>query len=141
MNSTFASPTKPLASDNPVVREPLAVFGSDKATPSDNAFVAYKETHRASGAWRVCVDAGDAAAAVLYPYALRLQARASSERGNKWFFWSNDTTHAAPDAPHIKFRVHVSGGQPAAIEVLFPCGKREHRVGEAKHLKFSWPAS
>ena len=53
----------------------------DAALNTRHPFLAYKETNRTSGAWRVRIQSRHAATALLYPAAIRLQARAVSEKG------------------------------------------------------------
>jgi hypothetical protein len=126
--------------DTSIVREPLALVGASDTPLHHDTFVAYKETYPESGAWRVRVDSPEAAGAVLYPNAIRLQARATSARGRRWFSWSNAATPATSDSRPIRFRVHVSNGQPAAIEVVLP-RRSKLRAGDTKPLTFSWPQS
>ena len=72
--------------------ELLDRVGIDEAELSTwHPFIAYKETNRASGAWRVRIQSRQAATAVLYPNAIRLQARAVTEQGKSSFTWSKGT--------------------------------------------------
>jgi hypothetical protein len=137
MHSTFPSTFETSAADSALVREPLAVVAPTGAALNNETFIAYKETNLGSGAWRVRVDAPKATGAVLYPNAMRLQARATSARGKNWFIWS-DTAGPRP----LKFRVHVNNGQPAAIEILRAALGTEKRTRDRKNrLKFLWPES
>ena len=52
----------------------------------DYAFVAYKETDRDTGNWRVRVRSSQTAGAVFEPEAMRLKARETGAQG-KPFFW------------------------------------------------------
>lgn len=140
MSPTFAPLNDTTETEPSIVREPLPLIGSSNPSHQQNELVAYKETRPDSGAWRVRIDSPDANGVVLYPNAIRLQARVTSALGRHWFAWSNAATPPTHDSRPFKFRVHVSNGQPAAIEVLFPrASKRRSR--EAKPLKFSWPQS
>src|SRR5258706_15774329 len=65
--------------DQGIESEPLRCVDADEAVLSTrHPFVAFKETNRASGAWRLRIQSRHAATAVLYPNAIRLQARAVS---------------------------------------------------------------
>ena len=137
--STFSTTSVEIpGSDDGIDCEPLP--SSDAAEPvlnTQHPFVAVKETNRASGAWRVRILSRHTAATVLYPNAMRLQARATSEQGKSSFTWS----HAAPgESAQIKFRVHVNEGEPAAIEV-FPPKTPVPASGTAQPVKFSWPTT
>lgn len=127
-------------SDDALVREPLHVVAGDAGKNREDDFVAFKETHRTSGTWRVRVDSRHAKAALLYPNAMRLQARATSAQGKPWFTWSDAADARAPDARQIMFRVHVSNGLPAAVEILPGAAERDAASG-ATGVLFFWPAA
>jgi hypothetical protein len=117
--------------------EPLRSVGSDEAELSTrHPFVAFKEVSPASGAWRVRIQSRSAAIAVLYPNALRLQARAVSEQGKTSFTWNG--SFAGEKSNKFKVRVRVDHGEPAAIEV-FP---RPAAPGASQNsVTFGWPAA
>jgi hypothetical protein len=103
-------------------------------------FIAFKETNRTSGAWRVRIQSRHAATAVLYPNAIRLQARAVSEQGKSSFTWSHQLVADAGNSERLKFRVHVDHGEPAAIEV-FPRPVAPKGSVIPAPVKFTWPTA
>jgi hypothetical protein len=105
--------------------EPLRCIDTDAAVLSTrHPFAAYKETNRASGAWRVRIHSRQAATAVLYPNAIRLQARAVSEQGKSFFTWSNSAIARSGNAEQLKFRVHVmAASRPRSRSSLAPCNR------------------
>ena len=117
--------------------EPLRSVGTDEAELSTrHPFIAFKEVNPDSGAWRVRIKSRSAATAVLYPNALRLQARAVSEQGKTSFTWNGSL--AAGNAGKFKVRVRLDRGEPAAIEV-FP---RPAAPGaDQNSVMFGWPAA
>lgn len=124
-----------------IAREPLHCIDTDHAEFStEHPFVACKEINRASGAWRVRIQSEHADAAVLYPNAIRLQARAISEQGKSSFTWSNALIAGSGNAARLKFRVLVNDGEPAAIEV-FPQPAAPSSRARSSAMTFSWPAA
>lgn len=123
-----------------IAREPLPCIDPDSAAHSTrHPLVAFKETNRASGAWRVRIQSHQAATAVLYPNAIRLQARAISAQGKSSFTWSNAIIAGSGNAARLKFRVLVNDGEPAAIEV-FPQPAAPSRA-RSSAMRFSWPTT
>src|SRR5262245_8891588 len=59
----------------------------DAVLDLDYAFVAYKETSRDSGQWRVCIKSSQTAGAVFEPEMIRKQARATGAQNKSWFQW------------------------------------------------------
>jgi hypothetical protein len=112
----------------------------DDALSTRHPFIAYKETNRNSGAWRVRIESRHAAAAVIYPNAIRLQARAVSEQGKSSFTWTHPIVATAGNSEQLKFRVHMNGGEPAAIEV-FPRPAAPKGSVIPVPVKFSWPVA
>lgn len=121
--------------------ELLRRLDTDEAALSTrHPFIAYKETNRNSGAWRVRIQSRHAATAMIYPNAIRLQARAVSEQGKSSFTWSHPIAAGAGNSEKLKLRVHVNGGEPAAIEV-FPRPTAPKGSAIPVPVKFSWPAA
>ena len=112
----------------------------DDALSTRHPFIAYKETNRNSGAWRVRIRSRQADTAVIYPNAIRLQARAVSEQGKSSFTWTHPIVASAGNSEKLKFRVHVDHGEPAAIEV-FPRPAAPKGSAIPVPVKFSWPAA
>jgi hypothetical protein len=137
--------TKPLieapASDSSTVYETLGyVDAYDAVINCDYAFVAYKETSRSGGDWRVRIKSSQTAGAVFEPDAMKSQARAAGAQGKPWFQWGYSFDPSAGDPRCIQFRVHVKDGAPSEIEMLVQLRKADHSAGEARSVKFRWPA-
>jgi hypothetical protein len=121
--------------------ELLRRLDTDEAALSTrHPFIAYKETNPNSGAWRVRIQSRHADTAVIYPNAIRLQARAASEQGKSFFTWSHPLIAGTGNSEKLKFRVHVDHGEPATIEV-FPRPAAPKGSAIPVPVKFSWPAA
>lgn len=121
--------------------EPLRCADSEPAVLSTkHPFIAIKETNPDSGAWRVRIQGRHAASAVLYPNAIRLQARAVSAQGKSSFTWTNTAAAGSTSTDKLTFRVFVNDGEPAAIEV-FPRPSTLSPKGAPAPVKFCWPAA
>jgi hypothetical protein len=140
--TTLSASAQPSPSAEPGIQsEPLrCADASEPILSTRHPFVAYKETNPASGAWRVRIKSRQETTAVLYPNAIRLQARAVSAEGKSSFTWSNSTTGGPRDAKQFQFLVHVNGGEPAAIEV-FPVSVTSTAGPAPLPVKFCWPAA
>lgn len=135
-SSHHASPADPVFQ-----REPLRCGDSEPAVLSArNPFVAFKETNPASGAWRVRIQSRHDTSAVLYPNAIRLQARAVEAQGKSSFTWSNTAVASEGRPEKLNFLVHVNRGEPAAIEV-FPFTSLSQSGPSLPPVKFCWPAA
>lgn len=140
--TTLSASAQPNPSAPPGIQsEPLrCADASEPILSTRHPFVAYKETNPASGAWRVRIKSRQETTAVLYPNAIRLQARAVSAKGKSSFTWSNSTAGGSRDAKQLQFVVHVNGGEPAAIEV-FPVSVTSNAGPAPLPVKFCWPAA
>ncbi len=128
------------ASDSSTVYETLAyVDAYDAVLNCDYAFVAYKETSRDSGDWRVRIRSSQTAGAVFEPAMMKSNARSTSAQGKPWFQWGYSFDPSAGDARNIQFRVHVQNGQPSEIEMLVQLRKFDGTADAAKSVKFAWP--
>jgi hypothetical protein len=141
MTTVSSSPQSNASAAPGIESEPLrCADASEPILSTRHPFVAYKETNPASGAWRVRIKSRHETTAVLYPNAIRLQARAVSAEGKSAFTWSNSADAGPRGAKNLQFLVHVNGGEPAAIEV-FP-GSVSANSGPAQvPVKFCWPAA
>ena len=138
--ATFPTSPEISTTEPAIASEPLRSIGSEEATLSTrHPFVAFKESNPNSGAWRVRIQSRHAATAVLYPNAIRLQARAVSAQGKSSFTWNGAFT-AAGAAEKFKVRVKVDHGEPAAIEV-FPRPAGPRPAEEVVPVTFGWPAA
>ena len=104
----------------------------------DYAFVAYRETD-SGGAWRVRIKSSQTAGAVFEPDMMASSARAASAQGKPWFQWGYSFDPGADDPRCIQFRVHVSNGQPAAIEMFVQLRKFDGSADEPRSVRFDWP--
>ena len=127
-------------SDDVMEREPLAhAEAHDAVLDIDYAFVAYKETHRASGAWCVRIKSLDSGAAYFHPNAIRLQARGAWAERRSRFIWSTVVSPKAGDPRHIEFRVHVRDSEAVAVEIMLRLRKIDHTADEPVSVTFPWP--
>lgn len=138
--TTFSIPS-PFTHATSIKSEPLRCNDADEAVLSTrHPFIAFKETNPESGAWRVRIQSRHAASAVLYPNAIRLQARAVSAQGRNSFTWTNTAAAGSASTDKLKFRVLVNDGEPAAIEV-FPRPATLKSGAMPVPVKFCWPAA
>jgi hypothetical protein len=129
------------ASDNYTTYETLGyVDAYDAVLNLDYAFVAYKETSRGSGEWRVRIKSSQTAGGVFEPAMIRNQARATGAQGKSWFQWGYSFDPSPDDLRNIQFRVHVTNGQPSEIEMLIQLRKFDGSADAAKSVKFAWPS-
>lgn len=119
---------------------PLAsVEAYDAVLNDDYAFVAYKETDRATGAWRIRILARHLTGVVFEPEAMRLQARAAAALGKAFFAWGNGIDPSAGDPQMLQDRVHVKDGKPAPVEIYVQLRKADHSPDAPKSVEFAWP--
>jgi len=111
----------------------------DAILNDDYAFVAYKETDRDTGAWRVRIKSRQTAGAVFEPEAMRLQARAAGAQGKPYFPWGYSFDPSPSDPRSIQFRVCVADSKPVAIEMFVQLRKADHSAAEPKSVRFPWP--
>lgn len=113
----------------------------DAVLNCDYAFVAYKETSRSSGEWRIRIKSSQTAGAEFDPKSIVSNARATGAQGKPFFQWGYSFDPSQGDPRNIQFRVIVKDGQPAEIEMFVQLRKADHTPGDAKSVKFPWPAS
>lgn len=129
------------ASDTSYTYETLGYLQArDAVLHCDYAFVAYKETERSSGAWRVRIKSSQTAGAVFEPPMIQSKALTASEEGKKYFVWGYNFEPSAGDPRMIEFRVHVAGDKPSEIEMVARLRKADYSAGEEKSVRFKWPA-
>lgn len=140
MNASLTQLLAAPASDETFARETLAyVEAHDGIQNLDYAFVAYRETHRTSGAWCVRIAASHTAGAVFHPNAIRLQARALEAEGRRSFVWANPISPKLGDPRRIEFRVYISDGRPKTVEIFVRLRKFDYTPDEARIVTFAWP--
>jgi len=106
----------------------------------DYAFVAYKETDRDTGAWRIRIKSSQTAGAVFEPEAIRLKARETGAHNKPFFPWGYSFDPSPSDPRHIEFRVHVKDGRAASIEMFTRLRKGDGSPDEPRSVSFPWPA-
>jgi hypothetical protein len=112
----------------------------DEVINDDYAFVAYRETHRASGDWWIRIESRGGAGALFEPSAVLLKARAAGDQGLAYFSWGSTLAPSAADLRHIEYRVHIADGQPAEIEICLQTRKFDHTADQPKSIRLAWPA-
>ena len=112
----------------------------DAPINSDYAFVAFKETDKSTGAWRVQIKGKQTAGAVFEPEAMRLQARQAGAQGKPWFQWGYSFDPSAGDPRCIQFRVHVKDSKPSSIEMFVQVRKGDGTADAPQSVSFPWPA-
>ena len=128
------------ASDSARTYETLGyVDAYDAVINCDYAFVAYKETDRDTGEWRVRIKSTQTAGAVFEPAMIKNQARSAGAQGKPWFQWGYSFDPSAGDPRHIEFRVHVQNGQASEVEMIVQLRKFDHSADVEKTVKFPWP--
>jgi hypothetical protein len=141
MTTVSPSPEISASVEANIETEPLRCADASEAVLSTrHPFIAFKETNPASGAWRVRIKSRQNTSAVLYPNAIRLQARAVTAEGKSSFTWSNSNPGKLGDPKNPQFLVHVEKGEPASIEV-FPAPVASNAAPAVPPVKFCWPAT
>lgn len=129
------------ASDSSYTYEQLGYLQArDAVLHLHYAFVAYKETDKSTGEWRVRIKSSQTAGAVFEPKMIAEKALIASEEGKPYFTWGYSFEPSQSDPRQIEFRVHVAGEKPSEIEMLARLRKADSTPGEAKSVKFKWPA-
>lgn len=102
------------------------------------AFLAYRETNVSDGTWKVWIRSSQTAGASFEPDRIEQQARATPSGSH--FKWGYSFDPSADDLRHIEFRVHVVDAKPVEIEMFAQLRKADGSSGEAKSVRFAWPA-
>lgn len=140
MNTLTAPLLETPASDDLFARETLGTLDAhDAPSNTDYAFVAYKETHRASGTWCVRIHSLPVMGALFHPNAIRIQARAASAQGRPWFTWGRGLDPSHRDLRKIEFRVHVCDERATAIEIFVRLRRFDHTADDAVSVTIPWP--
>ena len=142
--TTTTTATAPLlsapADDARTLYQTLAyVEAYDAVNDDDYAFVAWRETERDSGAWRIRIQARGLAGAVFEPAQMRGPARAASARGQPFFTWGAGMAPSLGDPRQVEFRVHVDQGQPREIEIHVVMRRFDHSADAPRSVRFGWP--
>lgn len=115
------------------------VEAHDSVLDLDYAFIAYKETSRATGEWRVRIRSSRTGGAVLEPLLMAYNARVTAGEGRSWFSWGYSLEPRAGDPRLIQFRVHVRDARPSEVEVMVRLRRPDHSAGEMHSFRFDWP--
>lgn len=141
MTTTEAQLVEAPASTDSYAYEQLGYLQARDAVLHLNyAFVAYKETEKSTGNWCVRIKSSQTAGAVFEPKMINEKALVASEEGKPYFTWGYSFEPSAGDPRMIEFRVHVAGEKPSEIEMVARLRKGDGTPGEAKSVKFRWPA-
>ena len=111
----------------------------DAILNDDYAFVAYKETDKSSGEWRVRIKARHLTGVVFEPEAMRLNARSAAAQGKPFFTWGNCMDPSAGDTRSVQYRVYVQGGKPSEIEIFVQLRKGDGTADAPTSVRFAWP--
>jgi len=111
----------------------------DAVNNDDYAFVAYQETNRATGAWRVRVKSLQTAGGVFEPAAIAQQARAAGAQGLSYFVWGFQMEPSPGDVRCIEFRVHIEGGKPKQLELFVQLRRFDHSADLPNSIVCDWP--
>ncbi len=128
------------ASDSSTAYQTLAYLAAyDAVNDDDYAFVVYKETSLASGAWRVRVKSRNTAGGVFEPAAMAQQARAAGAQGLPYFVWGYQLSPSPGDLRQIEFRVQVENGKPHRLELFVQLRRFDHTADAACTVTCDWP--
>jgi hypothetical protein len=106
-------------SDSSRLHESLGYIEAyDAILNSAYAFVAYRETDRASGRSTVKISSKGTAGASFDPAMIRNRCREAGAKNEPYFPWGYSFTPSAGDPRHIEFRVHQKDGAPDALEIF-----------------------
>lgn len=133
---------EPPVSDSSWIRETLGYIEAyDAVLNGDYAFVAFKETERATGKFVVKINSKGTAGGSFDPAAMKLRAREAGAKQQPYFTWGYSFEPSAGDPRQIEFRVHVVDSQPNEGEIFVRVRKADHSAAEPKSVRFAWPQS
>lgn len=111
----------------------------DAILNDDYAFVAYKETDKSSGEWRVRIKARHLTGVVFEPEMMRPNARSAGAQGKAFFTWGNCMDPSAGDPRSVQYRVYVQNGKPSEIEIFVQLRKADGTADAPVSVRFAWP--
>lgn len=124
------------ASDAYRIYETLGyVEAYDAILNGDYAFVAYKETDRASSNYTVKISSKGTSGATFEPATIRTRCREAGAKNEPYFIWGYSFTPSAGDPRQIEFRVHQNAGLPVALEVFVVTRKADGTAQPAKSVR------
>jgi hypothetical protein len=129
-------------SDSSTVYESLGyVEARDAVLHCEYAYVAWKETSRSDGTWRVRIKGNQTAGATFEPDAIAKQSLIAMDTAKSFFTWGYNFEPSMGDPRQVEFRVHVTPeGKPSKVEMIVRLRKADHSAGEMKTTSFNWPA-
>ena len=125
----------PISDDDRLYETLGYLEGYDALLNDDYAFVAYRETDRSSGEYRVRIQSRHTAGAVFEPAAIRTRCREADARGEESFVWGYSFEPSADDPRRIEFRVHQQAGAPGALELILVTRNADGSAQPAKTLR------
>ena len=140
---TLASPRLlDIPADNTTTRHDTLAYleAYDAVNDDDYAFLAWRETDRATGSWCVRIQGRAMSGVVFEPEAMRKAARAAGARGEAFFTWGAGITPSQGDPRQITYRVHVADGRPAEVEIVAVLRNADHSAAQPRSVRFAWPA-
>lgn len=124
------------------VVSPLAyVDGYDAVLDEDFAFVAYQETDRAGGAWRVQVRGLHTPGATLEPAEVQRLAREAEASGAPFALVGYRLAPGPGDLRQVELRLHQRSGRPAEVELFLRLRLASGAPDTPRSARFPWPAS
>lgn len=148
--------TIPTGKKDPIMETPLLDTPPDNAAHSfvplgylaaydaplncDFAFLAYKETDKDSGNWRVRIRSTQTEGAVFESPLIAKKARETGAQGKPFFLWGYKLEPSAADPRHIEFRVYQEGGQPKELEIFVRLRQFDQSPDTPQSLRVPWPA-
>ncbi len=111
----------------------------DAVLNDDYAFVAYKETDKSSGDWRVRIKGRHLTGVVFEPDMMKSNARSTGAQGKPFFTWGNCIDPTSGDPRSVQYRVHVKDSKPSEIEIFVQLRKVDGSADAPKSVKFGWP--
>ncbi len=116
----------------------IAVY--DAPLNCDFAFLAYKETDKDSGNWRVRIRSTQTVEAVLEAPMIASKARDTGAKGKPFFLWGYKQEATASDPRQIEFRVYQEGGTPKELEIFVRLRQFDQSADKPQSLRVPWPA-
>jgi hypothetical protein len=116
------------------------VDAHDGVLDCDYAFLAYKETNRDNGQWRVRIKSSQTAGTEFDPAVICAQSRVAAADGQSHFIWGYSFEPSAADPRQIEFRVYVVNDEPQEIEIFVRLRNADHTAAPPKSLRFPWPS-
>lgn len=129
-------------SDMRRVVSPLAyVDGYDAVLDEDFAFVAFQETDRASGAWRVQIRGLHTPGASLEPEEALLLSGEAEASGAPFSLVGYRLAPGPGDLRQVELRLHQVGGRPVEVELFLRLRLASGAPDTPRSARFLWPVA